>query len=394
MAPFVLTGKQILQEMCRDGASWDELLSEELRPRWERWRDVLPELVNVKIPRCFQPEKFGRLKKRELHHFSDASTTGYGQCSYMRLIDDENNVHCSLVMGKARVTPLRVITVPRVELQAAMVSVKISNLLHQELEYENVSEYFWTDSKVVLGYIGNGAKRFHVYVANRVQRIKEATEPNQWHYVATEKNPADCASRGLNATELISSSWFSGPSFLWERELPKEETDHGELFQNDPEVRQAAVLVAGTQEVSMLKRLEHFSDLSRAVKGIAVLQRFLSRRNDNRKQCTWEEDKERARQTIIKMVQYEAFAEEISLLKSGPNDETMREWSQIYKLDPFLDNDGILRVGGRLGRSVSLHYEVKHPMILPRKGHVTHLVIKHCHEKVAHQGRGKISMKC
>ena len=107
-------------------------------------------------------------------------------------------------------TPLRVVTIPRLELQVPMVSVKVSNLLHQELEYVDVSEYFWTHSNVVLGYIGNDAKRFHVYVANRIQMIKEATEPNQWHYVATEKNPADYASRGLGATELISSNWFSG----------------------------------------------------------------------------------------------------------------------------------------------------------------------------------------
>ena len=93
-------------------------------------------------------------------------------------------------------------------------------------------------------------------MANRIQRNKEATEPNQWHYVATEKNPADCASRGLNATEVISSSLFSGPSFLWKRELPKEETNHGELPQNVPEMKQAYVLMAGTQEELMLNRHE------------------------------------------------------------------------------------------------------------------------------------------
>ena len=143
-------GQKNCDQRCRDGAGWDEPRSEELRPRW---REDLPELANIKIPRGFQPETLGKVEKHELHHFSDASMTGYGQCSYLRLVDDANNVHCSLVMGKARVTPLRVVTIPRLELQAAMVSVKVSTLLHQELEYEDVSEYFWTVSKVVLGYI-------------------------------------------------------------------------------------------------------------------------------------------------------------------------------------------------------------------------------------------------
>ena len=218
---------------ARDVQGWCRLgQSEELRPRRERWRD-LPELANVNIPRGFQPETLGKVEKRELHDFSDASTTGYGQCWYLRLVDDANTVYCSLVMGKARVTPLRVVTIPRLELQAAMVSVKVSNLLHQELEYEDVSGYFWTGSKVVLGYIGNSAKRFHVYVANRIQMIREATEPNQWHYVATKKNPADYASCCLCATVLISSNWFSGPSFLWERELPEEGNNHRELLAGD-----------------------------------------------------------------------------------------------------------------------------------------------------------------
>ena len=132
LAPFVLTGKQILQEMCRQGAGWDDPLTEELQSRWERWREDLPGLASVKISRGYQPENFGKVVKYELHHFSDASSTGYGQCSYLRLINQKGNVHCALIMGKARVTPLRVFTTPRLELQAAIVSVKVSKFLQQE----------------------------------------------------------------------------------------------------------------------------------------------------------------------------------------------------------------------------------------------------------------------
>ena len=187
-------------------------------------------LASIRIPRGYRPDKFGKVVRYELHHFSDASSTGYGQCSYLRLINEKGNVHCALVMGKARVTPLRVVTIPRLELQAAIVSVKVSKFLRQELEYKEISEYFWTDSRVVLGYIGNDAKRFHVYVANRVQKIRDATEPQQWHYVSSENNPADHASRGIDAKGLLSSNWFNGPSFLWERELPDELTHLGEQF--------------------------------------------------------------------------------------------------------------------------------------------------------------------
>jgi hypothetical protein len=94
-------------------------------------------------------------------------------------------------MGKARVSPLKSVTIPRLELTAALVSVKVSNLLRQDLNYEGMVDIFWTDSKVVLGYINNDAKRFHIFVANRVQQIRECTNPNQWRYIESKENPAD-----------------------------------------------------------------------------------------------------------------------------------------------------------------------------------------------------------
>lgn len=111
----------------------------------------------------------GTLQRIELHHFADASSSGYGQCSYIRIVAEDKE-HCALVMGKARVAPTRVVTIPRLELTAAAVSAGVSNFLRAELELK-IDEFFWTDSQVVLGYIKNEARRFHVFVANRVQKI-------------------------------------------------------------------------------------------------------------------------------------------------------------------------------------------------------------------------------
>ncbi|XP_006812172.1 uncharacterized protein LOC102802124 [Saccoglossus kowalevskii] len=169
LAPLVLCGKCILQEMCKKGMEWDEPLPDNLSTKWESWLSEIPKLADLKIRRCYKPECFEDLKKVELHHFSDASLTGYGQCSYLRLVDVHSNIHCSLVLGKARVTPLKPVTVPRLELQAAVTSIKVSNFLNKELDYENIDNFYWTDSKVVLGYIGNDARRFHIYVANHIE---------------------------------------------------------------------------------------------------------------------------------------------------------------------------------------------------------------------------------
>ena len=150
-APVVLKGKQILRQLCREKFDWDSPVSEELRVIWKKWRQEIMDLEKVEIKRCYKPEDFGRNKLAELHHFSDASQYGYGQSSYLRLVDESGKVSCSFVIGKARVAPLKKLTIPRLELTAATVSAKMSEFVRSEISYQNVKEFFWTDSKVVLG---------------------------------------------------------------------------------------------------------------------------------------------------------------------------------------------------------------------------------------------------
>ena len=111
VAPFLLTGKQILQDLCKNQTDWDEPIPDVFRTRWEKWRSELHTLAQLKIPRCYKPDDFGEPKSIELHSFSDASIGGYGQCSYVRMVNDQQKVHCSLVMAKSRVTPLKPVTV-------------------------------------------------------------------------------------------------------------------------------------------------------------------------------------------------------------------------------------------------------------------------------------------
>lgn len=260
VAPFILIGKKILQTMCRDKVGWDEPLPEDLKPHWEIWLRDLLDLSIIRISRCYVPPAYKDVQCYELHTFSDASVTGYGVCSYLRTVTVNGEVHCALVMGKARVAPTKMTTIPRLELSAAVVATRTGDLLRRELELDQLGQLYWTDSKVVLGYINNEARRFQVFVANRIQQIKSSTEPGQWRYVATEHNPADHASRGLTAKELMESNWFTGPSFLWQRKLPKDEVKV-EVSDGDPELRRAQVLATKvTEQTSLLKRLQKFSD--------------------------------------------------------------------------------------------------------------------------------------
>ena len=185
-------------------------------------------------------------------------------------------------MGKSRVTPLKPVTIPRLELTAAVVSSKISCMLRKELDYTQMKEVFWTDSKTVLGYINNDARRFHVFVGNRVQEIHERTTPNQWHYVGTKSNPADIASRGTGAQELIDNTlWWNGPDFLWSSPNGWDSVDDTpSIPPDDPEVRSVAVRATQIQEPklsSLLEPLTYFSDWHRLRKAIAVCLRLPQR---------------------------------------------------------------------------------------------------------------------
>jgi len=146
IAPVVLVGKQILQEICHV-KSWDEPIAGEVLAKWERWRSNLPLLEQLDIPRHFKTPDFGRIDTAKLHNMSDALQSAYGQCSYLRLIDENGRIHGSLVTGKARVAPRKTVTIPRLELTAATVSVRVASMLKEELDYEELQEFYWTDAR-------------------------------------------------------------------------------------------------------------------------------------------------------------------------------------------------------------------------------------------------------
>ena len=121
------------------------------------------------------------------------------------MVNENGKVLCCLLIGIFCVTPLNCVSVPQLELTAAVLSVKISQQLKQKLDIEEdiseKEEFFWTDSQLMQNCISNESKRFKIFVANHVQMIRNNTNLNQWNYVISADNPADSASIGLNTEE-------------------------------------------------------------------------------------------------------------------------------------------------------------------------------------------------
>ena len=328
----MLDGKSILQELCRLDVSWDDPIPDDVKMKWEKWRADLLNLQQISLSRCYKPENFGPVVRTELHHFLDTSVKGYGQCSYLRMIDEQQRIHCTLVMGKSRVAPLKPVTVTRLELTAAVCSLRISQQLRRELSYHIDQEYFWTDSKVVLGYISNESRRFHVFVANRVQEIQNSTSVEQWNHIASKQNPADEASRGVKSQELLHSRWINGPAFLWKTEdqWPINQ-DHSEgtfdLQNNDPEVKKHVTMATtqiDSEKTSLCERVRYFSDWYRVKRAIALFAHYVRslRARVQKKHCKEELTREvkvtqleSAECAIIRAVQLSAFEDELDVLK-------------------------------------------------------------------------------
>ncbi len=213
--PVTLQAKQMLQELCRLKIGWDDEVPDSMKRKWNNWTKSLYDLRQFSIDRCWKPKGFESVQSTQVHHFSDASQKGYGTASYLRLVNDSGQVECNLIMSKARVAPIKSVSIPKMELNAATVAVRMDAMLKRELEIQPDETYFWTDSETVLKYINNDTARYPVFVANRVSVIRHGSCPTQWRYVSTKTNPADHASRGLTAAQLITKQeWLKGPEFL------------------------------------------------------------------------------------------------------------------------------------------------------------------------------------
>nr|XP_055053880.1 uncharacterized protein LOC129439016 [Misgurnus anguillicaudatus] len=397
VAPITIKGKAIVRELTLEQHEWDAPLPSQKQAEWNKWKESLDAIEHVKIKRCYIPVSLTTTKRKELWIFSDASTTAIGAVAYLRAIDQEEQCHFGFIMGKSKLAPRPAHTVPRLELCAAVLAVELYDLLKDEMDILWDAVNFFTDSKIVLGYIHNTSRRFYVYVSNRVSRIRKSTHPDQWFYISTEKNPADHATRPVPAILLPHTNWLSGPSFL--SHIQTEEFSEKTSFslvnpETDDEIRpEVATFITKSQTQLGCHRFERFSSwqiLTRTMaKLIHVANSFQEPHQPGDKRwihyiepCSVTE-LVKAKDLIIGSVQHEVFKEEYKCIEKG---QPISKQSSLKKLCPIVDIQGLLRVGGRIS-CADVSWEEKHPLILPRTHHISTLIVRYYHEQVAHQGR-------
>ncbi|GFY60970.1 integrase catalytic domain-containing protein [Trichonephila inaurata madagascariensis] len=213
---------------------WDENLPENILNQVKQWLEQLPILAGIKIPRCLNLSSNGS-KQITLHVFCNASKKAFAACVFLR-VEYEENVFVKPIEAKARVAPLKDISIPRLELLACTFGARLAASVKNDLNLPDVRIYFLTDSMTGLAWIQR-TRDWGVFVFNRVKEIRNLSDVSSWEHVPSEKNFADILSRGCSAQQLIYLRWWEGPSWLFEnpvqcprsKQVPDEEAINLEL---------------------------------------------------------------------------------------------------------------------------------------------------------------------
>lgn len=336
IAPAIITAKCFIQRIWLTGIDWDQELPPSLMKDWLYFRDDLNQLTNFRIPRWIHVSTDDQLV--ELHGFADASNVAFAAVIYARIIDQNGFIHVRLVTSRTKVAPIKQISIPRLELCGMVLLSKLLREVATVLNIPKQHMHAWTDSTVVLAWLKSHPSRWKTFVANRVADIHTVLDGNQVAHVSTQQNPADCASRGVKPSECAKLLlWQEGPEWLKQKNIDYKIQDKDTKLE-EKKVKSHTVTCEKTEDSILTK----FSTLIRLTRVIAYCRRLLS---PWPKGVLTAEELKKALDTCIKLSQRNWFQEEINDLTKN---KKVNRRSKLTSLNPFIDDDGFLRVGGRL----------------------------------------------
>lgn len=388
IGPVLVTGKIQLQRTWQLKSDWDEELPEDVREQWISYRKELTALENAKFPR-YVLKNLGS-KNIQIHTFADASEKAYGAVVYLRTVQKDNTVTVNLLCSKSRVAPLKTQTIPRLELCAALLAAELTARVKIDLGYQDKASYLWTDSQIVLAWLNNHPGKLPVYVAHRVVKILRLTIPDQWYHVPSKQNPADVLSRGLKPREFAACHvWTFGPMFLYQSKAlwPTSSTREENFESTDENAVSVLTTTQTTEESPIIYTIDTKNSFLHLNKVVGYILRFTRNtripkesRPEFRQLSPLELDA--ALKCIVRQIQLSDFADvRKDLAKTG----FISKNSHLSSLTPFLDEEGIIRVGGRLKQSNQQHDAI-HQMMLPDNDPIVKILVQKIHQDHYHCG--------
>ncbi|XP_062542335.1 uncharacterized protein LOC134210303 [Armigeres subalbatus] len=340
IAFFLVHGKILLQDIWAKGTEWDQQIPEDIYERWQQWSNLFGRLSELRIPRCYFRSPFpASLDGLQVHLFVDASESAFACAVHFRL-ETDSGIQVALVGAKTKVAPLKTLSIPRLELKAAVLGVRLLETIQNQHSFTISRRFCWSDSGTVLAWIrSHDHRRFHKFVAVRVGEILTSTEQREWRWVPTKLNVADLATKGQPSLKTLKRTGRNNERSL---QLTKSYDLHTFSAHFDPIVD-----------------LARFSSWTKLHRATAYVLRFVDNIRRKKQGLALElgvlnSDKlRRAEEMLWKLAQVEAYPDEVAVLATsqGPPDRrhvVVKKSSNIYSKWPFIDERGILRSRGRI----------------------------------------------
>lgn len=368
VSPVTLIPKLLLQKTWNDKTEWDEELNPSIKEEFEKWLNDMKMLENVKIPRwVFYANSTSKI---QFHVFCDASQYAYAAAVYVR-VQDAEKVTVQLLQAKARVAPLKKMTIPRLELLGCVIAARLSKSVKEALSMDDVETHFWSDSTTALAWI----KRNDVwgtFVGNRVKEICSISKPEEWRHVPGLLNPADLPSRGSSPANFVKTTWWEGPDWL-KRQRTEWPSGQEEINEDDIliEMKKASTKMLITLNGTLPWYLKMSASFYKNIRIIAFMKRFircLKKEGSSAALERWEICE--AEKFVLGRMQTESF----------PMDANVIEGIRIERAE-----DGLIRVKTKIVNMPESCIFTR-PILLPRNSLAVAQLIRTEHYKNNHAG--------
>ncbi|XP_058811104.1 uncharacterized protein LOC131675997 [Topomyia yanbarensis] len=345
----------------------------------------------------------------QLHVFVDASSNAYGCAAYFRILV-AGKPYCSLVMAKSKVAPLKQLTIPRLELQGAVLGSRLLNTIIETHSLPIKQRYLWTDSRTVLSWIHSDQRNYKQYVAFRIGEIHSLTNPDEWRWLPTKHNVADDVTKWQAGRRFESDSpWFQGTSFLnhFEELWPQQP-------QVDPNVLEEIRAINMFHDVSVMEAVIdplRFSKWKVLIRTVACVYRFITNCRRKIVKLSIEaisvpekvkklakvkhpvvlvplkrEEHQKAESYLWRVAQAEVYKEEVKILLknqqlSSSDRHRLEKDSELYDKSPFLDDSNVIRMEGRTNNAQFIPFELRCPIVMPKGHRITTMLVEYFHQK-------------
>ena len=392
ISPFILQAREVMKETHVKKMGWKDSLPDQLKPKWHKWVSDIKDIGKVSFPR-YVPFNHDT----QIHIFGDASgRIGYGIAVYCRTWDSrKKKFESNLLMARSKINPKKELTIPRLELTAALLCTQTAEMIHRELKLPKERFFCWSDSEIVLWWLQKQPDHLVPFVANRIEKIQQGGFP--FFYIDTANNPADICSRGGGVEELNSSLWKKGPAFLQQQResWPQKQADFKGINLLEGVKKQfvyslSAIVTRVPGMPNPVPLHSRYYDHNKMLYKTAVIFHVINHwraKVSNKNYGPYQQIRthdfiEKAHFYWIRQAQNEHFGKEIASLA---NEEPIPTDSPLRTLNPHLDDKGLIRVGGRLGEA-PLPETAKFPIILPKGHGFTTSLIRMTHVDNEHAG--------